>query len=118
MGAPLAGGRGIVAASSGLNVGGPPNEGFSRPIELSAAPVDTHDVLDCTSTLQYTALLSIALHWIVGSSVGGYIGRTDAGHCIVRCLSMGVRGIKSFKSKVLYSPEASLKCQVRNEYFL
>ena len=30
MGAPLSGGRGIVAASSGLNVGGPPNEGFSR----------------------------------------------------------------------------------------
>ena len=101
------GGR-SVWGSSGLCVGGLPDEGFSRPIELSAAPADTHDALDCTSTLQYTALLSIALHWIQGSSVGGYIGRTDAGHCIVRCLSMGVRGIKSFKSKVLYSPETSL----------
>ena len=44
MGASLSGGRGIVAASSGLNVGGPPNEGISRPIELSTAPADTLSV--------------------------------------------------------------------------
>ena len=38
--------------SSGLCVGGPTDEGFSRPIELSAAPADTpYPTLHCAALL-------------------------------------------------------------------
>ena len=38
--------------SSGLYVGGPTDEGFSRPIELSAAPADTpFPTLHCAALL-------------------------------------------------------------------
>ena len=53
------GGGRSVWGSSGLCVGGLPDEGFSRPIELSAAPADTpYTTLLCASDTECTILTS------------------------------------------------------------